>query len=216
MKNEKKTLADTCPEIYDYWDWENNSREPNQVLIYEKTKINLYCKIHNIHYQRSPGTITASECKCYCKKCTREKGNIRRIKAGKSRSIEESIPDIRKYWVDEVNDCKLDSVTTNCKKTITLYCKKHDFYFNKKPASLKADEELCPICVGKLFPINVLYPELEKEYSEKNVFPFSQITVQSEMLAIWKCSNSRCGCEWVSSVVNRIKGHSRCPNEKNH
>ena len=216
MNKGEKTLVDVCPEIYNYWDWENNSRKPEDVLAYEKKKINLYCKTHNMRYQRSPKVITLRKCKCYCKECLRENANIRRVKEGKSCLLMDRISNIREYWVDEINDCKLDYLTTNSKKTITLYCKKHDFYFDKKPASLNADMELCPICAGKLFPISILYPELEKEYSEINAFPFSQITAQSEMMAIWKCSVPGCNCEWVGSVTNRIRGHSRCPNEKNH
>ncbi|MBQ6834201.1 MAG: zinc-ribbon domain-containing protein [Lachnospiraceae bacterium] len=216
MNKPRRTLIDTCPEIYDYWDFEQNEKKPEEIGAGTKTYVMLFCKIHNKKYRRSADQITRQPCKCYCPECISEGMKRTKIHNGSIKLLKDKIPNICEYWIDEINKVRLELVCSNSHEKIRLYCKTHNFYFDKKPASLKPNEEICPICAGKLAPLYILYPECEEEYSEKNVFPFSQITAGSSMKAIWKCRVPGCNCEWVSTVNHYVNGYGRCPNERIH
>ena len=55
----------------------------------------------------------------------------------------------------------------------------------------------------------VCFPELGKEWSEKNGSPAEAVLAGSSRNGIWKCST--CGAEFSATVINRTRRHSGCP-----
>lgn len=213
----KKSLTDVVPEIYEYWDWDgNNGADPKQFAPYSLTKVKLFCRNHNIRFERRVSKITEKSCRCYCRECTKEKKLREKLDNQKIYRIIDLIPELRDYWPENVNDSKLEDLLSTDRTPVTLYCKKHDHYFYIAPVSIELNKPICPVCAGIIEPVYLFYPEYEKEYSEKNIIPFKEITVSSTIEVIWRCSVPGCECEWVSRIADHINGKARCPNEKLH
>lgn len=209
-------LSDVCDEIYEYWDYEgNDGKDPSDFSCKTHKKVKLYCKKHNIHYERQVDVINSKRGHCYCPKCATDRKYVSGMKNGKRISLIEYIPELSNFWVKDMNEMELEGLTAYSSKTVYLYCKTHDFYFSKRVTSLKPGK-VCPICAGKRKPIHIFYPELEKEYSDKNVIPFNCLHTKSDVEIIWRCSHPDCDCEWVAAIHKRVNGHNRCPNENNH
>lgn len=51
-------------------------------------------------------------------------------------------------------------------------------------------------------------PKLDKEYSNKNVLPSAQVSVQDARKCWWYCS---CGCEWRATPKSRLNHEPGCP-----
>lgn len=215
----KKTimLSEACNEIYEYWDYEGNKgKDPRDFTYKSREKVKLYCRKHNIHYERAAYKITSEERNCRCKKCNEEIRYKSDIETGKMKSLVEYVPEIKDYWVDGLNELPMEMIPCRSNKRVTLYCKKHDFYFEKRIRNIEPNLDICPICSNRVKPLQIFYPELKKEYSEKNVIPFNYLYANMPAQVIWKCSHENCDCEWVSTVRVRTSGKSQCPNERKH
>jgi hypothetical protein len=70
----------------------------------------------------------------------------------------------------------------------------------------------CPICngkqVGKYNNLKYLYPDIAKEWSNKNKILSNEITPNSGKSFIWECSV--CGKNWESRVADRVRNQG-CP-----
>lgn len=210
-------LSDACNDIYEYWDYEGNKgKDPSEFLYQSNLKVKLYCKKHDIHYERAVCGITSKIGNCRCKKCNEERKYRSAIEMGKIKSLVEYMPEIKDYWVKELNEFPLEMMPCRSDRIVTLYCKEHNFYFKKRITTIKPGLGICPICSNKIKPLQIFYPELEKEYSEKNVIPFNCLNENSPVQVIWKCSYEGCDCEWVTDVRLRTAGRTRCPNERIH
>lgn len=69
----------------------------------------------------------------------------------------------------------------------------------------------CPYCAGQLADsknnLKVLYPNLMKEWSKKNLLKPEKLRPGSSKKAIWKCAK---GHEWTAIINSRVKG-KKCP-----
>ena len=127
MQTKTMLLSDACNEIYEYWDYEGNGgKNPSDFTYKSQKKVKLYCKKHNIHYERAIGEITTKKGNCGCKKCNEELRYKSDIEMGKMKSLVEYIPGIIDYWVEELNEFPLEIMPCRSERMVTLYCKKHN------------------------------------------------------------------------------------------
>lgn len=57
--------------------------------------------------------------------------------------------------------------------------------------------------------MQTLYPEIAREYSDKNSAPVNQISAHTHHKAIWNCPF--CGNEYTASINHRTLGGTECP-----
>lgn len=74
----------------------------------------------------------------------------------------------------------------------------------------------CPACAHKVttstYSLAVLYPDLAREFSLKNLPLTAQNLVSgSHKVVWWDCSKKNCGHQWRTSVKNRTQHGSGCP-----
>lgn len=63
---------------------------------------------------------------------------------------------------------------------------------------------------GKIVSFLVHHPDLELDWSDKNIILPSNVDAYSKEKVIWKCHI--CGWEWISQVSTRCAGDAKCPN----
>ena len=73
--------------------------------------------------------------------------------------------------------------------------------------------EKCPVCANvRVLPgandLETLRPELAAEWSERNAFSASEVTMESHKKVWWK---GPCGHEWETEVRSRAKHGTGCP-----
>ena len=70
----------------------------------------------------------------------------------------------------------------------------------------------CPACAGRIVTstnnLATAYPELTKEYSEKNELTPDKVYATTDKKLWWKCST--CGHEWQAAGGSRVRGYG-CP-----
>ena len=57
--------------------------------------------------------------------------------------------------------------------------------------------------------MQTLYPEIAREYSDKNSVPVNQISAHTHRKVIWNCPF--CGNEYTASINHRTSGGTECP-----
>ncbi len=78
----------------------------------------------------------------------------------------------------------------------------------------------CPACWGRriatpAYNLQVVHPELAREYSTRNPLRATQVTPGSSQRVWWKCIKHGCGREWQAMIKKRVAG-SGCPRWKGH
>lgn len=121
-------------------------------------------------------------------------------------------PQLIKEWSSK-NSIKPDEVVFGYSKKVTWVCNKaHEWEDTVSNRTLLGRG--CPYCngakpiVGKN-DLATLYPELVKEWSDKNDFKPQDVLIQSNRKPIWVCGK---GHEWQTSVAHRTgKKATGCP-----
>ena len=130
-------------------------------------------------------------------------------------SFAEKRPDMISEWDNESNGVATPWNTSyGSQKKVRWICKKgHRFEQRVKDRSRGCG---CPVCkkVHAKQGINdlaTIKPELIPEWSERNenIKP-TEVTSRSGKKVWWVCS--KCGYEWKSSIVDRVRKETGCPN----
>lgn len=121
---------------------------------------------------------------------------------------------LRVYYSSK-NIVPFDNVTETGNPKLWWKCEKnHEFQYNLDNFTRKR-KFACPVCAGRLAiegetDLLSQYPELAKQYSEKNAKPSNKVSVYNRNSeTLWKCV---CGQEFRAPVKSRIAGAKNCPN----
>ena len=123
-------------------------------------------------------------------------------------------PILLSEWNKEKNNGdKLENYLPTSKEKKWWICSEgHEYYMEIRHRTI--DRQGCPYCSGQRVIIGTndlmsKYPELRKEWSDKNRKSMNEFHAHSNTKAWWKCI--LCGYEWRAIINNRVKGKG-CPN----
>lgn len=124
-------------------------------------------------------------------------------------SLTKIHPELISEWSDR-NRITPDKISYGSNKLVWWKGKcGHEWQTSPKSRS---SGENCPICAGKkvvkgINDLQTLKPELAAEWSSKNTFKPTEVTIGSNKMVLWI---DRLGHEWTATVKNRVQG-SGCP-----
>lgn len=130
-------------------------------------------------------------------------------------------PSILNEWDYSKNDIKPVEVCKGSHKTFSFICSECGTLFKRQPHQfLKNGSNGCPNCwirkraiarkntAVKKNNFKDNFPNIAKEWSNKNSVSSSDVSYNSNKKYWWKCM--RCGYEWEASIANRVRG-TGCP-----
>lgn len=200
--NGKKTLAEECPTLAREWS-EKNKFLPSEVTAGSRKAAIWKCSKCGNEWN----AIIKSRAKNGngCPYCGR-----RRVLAGFNDLATEQ-PEIANQWADENYPHKPTEFLSQSNFTAVWVCDKGHKWKSRIADRTKGHG--CPYCAGKVLTgfndFGNEYPELAKEWSERNKVSPYEVKPLSREQRWWVCSE--CGYEWRSSTHHRIKD-STCPN----
>lgn len=197
--NDLKTLN---PQLADEWNYEKNELLPSQVTLFSQKSIWWRCQLGH-----SWKTTVASRSRGDgCPYCSGKK-----VLKGFN-DLETLNPNFLKEWDFEKN-LLLPSEVTRCSgKMIWWKCELGHSW--KIKVSSRANGSGCPYCCNqKILPgfndLQTLNAQLANEWDfEKNTLKPSQVALQSNLTAWWKCSE---GHSFKATVAGRSSGGNGCP-----
>ena len=205
------SLATEFPRLLSEWDWERNEEaglSPDLLLPRSHKTAHWVCK--NGHHWDA--TINERAAGGGCPYCSH-----RRAMPGEH-TLATEFPDLLKEWDWEKNVAEgLDRLLPYSNKVTHWRCSQgHEW---KEPIRNRTTSRIskCPVCSPRRDPsfkrgINDLataYPDITREWSDKNDKLPEEIHSGSGRSYWWKCST--CGHEWKTRVNHRTKDGHGCP-----
>ena len=123
-----------------------------------------------------------------------------------SEKLAKTHPKVSKQWHPTKNgNLTPYDVTKGMRKKVWWKCPKSDDHeWEAMIYSKSAGGSKCPCCSGKKVSVtnrlDIKYPSLKKEWSEKNKGKISNITYASNKKAWWICEKKH---EWEAKISNR-------------
>jgi len=129
------------------------------------------------------------------------------------RSLAAKFPEIAKEW-SEKNTLTAYEITPGSDKKGLWHCSKCSHEWETSPAPRTSSNKTgCPACDNKVVTstnnLAVKFPEIAKEWSEKNTLTASEVMPGSRKKYFWECS--KCGYSWEASPGSRTSNGSGCP-----
>ncbi|HTE49191.1 MAG TPA: zinc-ribbon domain-containing protein [Candidatus Paceibacterota bacterium] len=122
------------------------------------------------------------------------------------------VPGLAAEYSDK-NPLPADQILAGSHRPVLWHCLKCEHEWTASGASRLKKQGGCPGCAGLVVtPHNnlaVLYPELVKEYSDKNPLPADQVLPSTSQKIQWYCA--KCGHEWKTIGSTRTKWKHGCP-----
>lgn len=178
----------------------------NTVYVNTRTPVAIQCPRHGIFEQLPSEHLAGKGCK-YCAKQAFHPID----------SLSKLYPEIAKQWDYEKNaqtGITPEEIGINATQKFWWHCtngKEHSFLatISKRVAGTK-----CAVCHGKQVSydtsIEYLYPDLVKEWSEKNIYKPSEVTKGSEKKIWWRCKCLK-HPDYQATPYSRIKLKTGCP-----
>lgn len=204
-----KSLSNLRPDLALEWHPTKNKILPENVALNHTKRVWWLCNkskcTHKHEWENSPNSRVWGETGCpFCSGRTVCPCN----------SIKSLNPDFFKEW-DPKNKEDPSAIALNSGKKIWWICYKHKCDNVHKWQARVVERNHgrnCPYCCGKkVCDCNSFankFPELLKEWHEKNEFKPSQVTAGSKKKILWKCENNH---EWEATICNRTCGDTACP-----
>lgn len=128
---------------------------------------------------------------CYfCPQCEKEENTLLKKR-----------PDLKEFFSED-NSLKFESLTAKSSKKVLWKCKDgHEFLLSIATMTARKSGFYCNECEEDKNLFSRKFPELEKEYSNKNTDSFKSFSLHSHKKRIWVCKN---GHEWKTRPINRI------------
>lgn len=128
---------------------------------------------------------------CYsCPQCEKEENTLLKKR-----------PDLKEFFSED-NSLKFKSLTTKSSKKVLWKCKDgHEFLLSVATMTARKSGFYCNECEEDKNLFFRKFPELEKEYSDKNTDSFKSFSLHSHKKRIWVCKN---GHEWETRPINRV------------
>ena len=198
----KETVSEKCPELAAQWSNRNLPLMPSDVTIGSHKRVWWRGSCGHEWQAIVKNRVNGSDCP-YC--------NSNQLLKGFN-DLATMKPDLVSEWSDKNHPLMPDMVLSCTNKSVWWRCIQGHEWIAKIADRYYGSQ--CPYCEGHMLykGFNDLasnYPELAKEWSEKNapkradeVFPKSRENVW------WKCRV--CGYEWRAVIDSRVKGSS-CP-----
>jgi len=198
----RKVCNDNClsaiyPEIAKEWS-NKNKLKPNEVTAGSHKKVWWKCKKgHEWNSYIYDRTINQKGCPYCCNK-----------KVCKDNCLATTHPHLAKEWSSK-NKLKPTEVVAGSNKKAWWKCQKgHEW----KTYIIARQKYNCPYCSGRKACydncLSTTYPEISKEWSNKNKLKPNEVVANSGKKYWWKCQ--KCKYEWKASLDNRAKGRG-CP-----
>ena len=208
-KSEEDSLINTCPDIINIWDYDKNTKKPEDYSIKSNEKVWLICKNGHSYEKLVFNLIRSTRCpKCIGKEAITGKTDLFTL-----------YPNIVKEWDYDKNDIKPTDVLPHSKKEVWWKCDKGHSW--KTKISVRVDGSNCPICrniPSKDENIVTKYPYLLKEWDfELNAIKPDEIKIGSAKKVWWTCSKGHkyqctiynrlhnCGCIYCSDKISRTE-----------
>lgn len=185
----------------------NKYQYTNTKYIHSDIKVSIICPIHG-KFEQNPGSHLTGR---GCNKCA-----IEFSKKNKSLSNEQFILKANKIHDNKYNYSKINYINNHTK--ITIICPIHGD-FKQHPGNHLLGS-ICPkcriitiksklsTCTNNKNLLN-LYPEICKEWSNKNKLKPQTYYSQSNYKVWWKCL--KCNFEYKAKIYHRTKLNSSCP-----
>lgn len=201
--NDLETLY---PEVAVEWDYSKNKLKPSEITKTSSKKVWWKCeKGHS--WKTSVAHRTSS--KSNCQKCYFEgKKN-----AKKEDSFGTKFPNLIKEWDYKKNNVDPYKIFPSHQEKVWWKGSCGHSWEQTIKARRMYQSKPCPICAGRdvlvgFNDVSTTYPEISKEWSEKNELTPIEVTKGYDQKVLWKCKK---GHEWIASVASRTFYNSRCP-----
>lgn len=197
-------FATLYPEAASEWDYSKNSVLPSEVFPKANKKYYFVCsKGHS--YLQSLNCKTSNNGGCpYCSGQALLKGY---------NDLQTIHPEIAKEWDFSRNVNGPSDYRYGSGYKAWWLCDKCGLSY-QSPINVHIRGHKCPYCSGQKVAtgkndLQTLYPEIAREYSDKNSVPVSQISAHTHHKAIWNCPF--CGNEYTASINHRTSSGTECP-----
>lgn len=125
-------------------------------------------------------------------------------------------PDLAKQWSYRNFLLTPYDVVPGFSKRVWWFCLVCQHHWQRRVADRVQRGQGCPACANHVATkkncLATAYPQLVKEWSEKNLsLTPNDVVAGSNKKVWWKCRKQNCGYEWQTSVANRTIHKSGCP-----
>lgn len=210
-------LATLFPEIAKEWDFDQNTKGPEQYLAKSDEKVGWICQKCGHRWQAYIKHRTNGS---GCPRCKRHISNNKQAACIKRPSVRlgendlaSQRPNLLKEWDYEKNTLlpEQHAVFSHTKAWWICPCCGYNW---QADISSRSNGSKCPCCANRVAvpgknDLKTLHPEIAAEWCYgKNENGPSSYTPKSGFRAWWKCK--QCGHEWQASIKNRTNG-TKCP-----
>ncbi len=200
------TIFDLFPDLFQEWDYDRNSIDPNTVMPFSNRRYWWKCNTCGYNWEAPPASRSNGS---GCPACS---GRVAIV--GKT-DLQSQAPDVAAEWDYQRNSNILPSqVTVHSSKKVWWICSQCGNSWEARIAGRTTNHRGCPICAGrKVVPgindLSSVNKELATEWDkEKNTFSPNEVTANSGRKAWWVCSV--CGYSWQAVIASRNSGIG-CP-----
>ena len=208
------SLADLRPDLIEFWS-DKNEYSPWEVSTGSSYRTWWICPIHGEYEQTCANKYMGKG----CKKCSDDERARKQSVASYEKSLGYLYPDLVKEWSEKNDKTPFEVYLGSHYKAIWV-CPKHGEFISKCYNRTNKKKTNCPECWeerrGRALAkpnsgssLGDLYPELVREWSNKNDHTPFEVKRGSDYKAKWICKE--CGLEWEASCYNRSKLGSGCP-----
>jgi hypothetical protein len=121
------------------------------------------------------------------------------------RSLAVKFPEIAKEW-SKKNSLTAYEIVPGSKKKYFWECSKCGYSWKASPQQRIYDNHSCLVCRS----LAVNFPDIAKEWSEKNILTPDKVTAGSNKKYFWECS--KCGYSWKARPARRTSSNKTgCP-----
>ena len=203
------------PNIFQEWNSEKNEIDPETLKA--GSTIRVWWKCHSCSYEWPTRVYKRCVNGTGCPECAKIKRGQKRSKPKSGNSLQETYPDVAKFWDYEANYplTPLD-VTPKSNKEYWWKCDKGDDHKWPRKVVNATKSGKCPACSGKMVvkgnSLLDLYPESMKYWSSENPQKYhpSKIRPGSNIRLIWQCEEAE-DHVWDLKVHAFLKGGISCP-----
>jgi len=195
-------LATTHPELIKEWNYDKNNIKPIDVLGGSRKKVWWKCKKGH-EWQDSLNHRTQGR-KCHY--CSGKK-------ICQDNCLLATHPHSIKEWSNK-NKIKPNEITYSSNKKVWWKCEKgHEWLSTPNSRIINNSIRECPYCTNRKVCkdncLKFIYPELAKEWSNKNKLKPTDVLSGSHLKVWWECQ--KCKHEWITSIMSRSNKKSGCP-----
>ena len=216
MKTERISITD-IPELLEIWDRDANyniSLLPEKVSVGSQKKAFWICKKHNTSYSQIIRSRYRGQ--TGCEKCKAEllQARGREQYINNKHTLAETNPELIEEWVSCENQ-KFTPYTClpGSKVSVKWKCIKCGGEYLATVSNRARLGAGCPYCSGQKVlqgynDLQTLKPELAQEWSVRNLFLPSQVTLGSNKMVLWNCRMGH--KDYLMSIKQRKNGQG-CP-----